>query len=233
LVFAFALFGLLCFAVIPQYLAIFREMRLQLPAISEVVLSLGRDPLTFIILPVAGVVLVLVLVYIALRATPAGRRAWARFVYRIPIIGTLIRAARLSAFADLLGVLVDHGLPLPEAFRLTGEATSDPLTAHAAHAVEEDLLLGRTLGEALVRHRVVPELIAWMTGFGERRGTLGATLHQVAAIYRRQVEMRAALLRSLLPGLMIIGTAVIILGLFILALLLPLFRLLEGLGGFR
>ena len=33
-------------------------------------------------------------------------------------------SARLAAFTDLLGILVDHEVPLPEAFRLAGAKLS-------------------------------------------------------------------------------------------------------------
>ena len=86
------------------------------------------------------------------------------------------------------------------------------------------------MGPALRRHLLVPELIAWMTGVGERRGELGKTLHHVAALYRQQVERRAALLRTVLPPFLIVVTAGVVVGLFVFALILPMVRLMEGLS---
>jgi type II secretory pathway component PulF len=142
----------------------------------------------------------------------------------------LIRSARLAAFAELLAILVDHQMPLPEAFRLAGEASSDPVMAAAARQVEEDLGQGMPLGAILRSRRLVPGLIAWMTALGEQRGTLGPTLHQVAGIYRRQAETRAVLMRTVLPPFIIIGTAGVLVALFAFTLILPMYRLLEGLS---
>jgi type II secretory pathway component PulF len=89
---------------------------------------------------------------------------------------------------------------------------------------------GLPLGEVLRGRRLVPELIAWMTGLGEQRGTLGKTLHQVADIYRRQAEMRAALLRSVLPPFLIIGTAGVLVALFVMVIVLPMMKLIEAFG---
>jgi type IV pilus assembly protein PilC len=69
-----------------------------------------------------------------------------------------------------------------------------------------------------------------MAGLGERRGSLGPALHQIAQMYRRQVEMRAALLRSVLPPFLVIMTAGLAIGLIVLAMFLPLIKLLEGLS---
>jgi general secretion pathway protein F len=153
----------------------------------------------------------------------------------LPVAGTLIRSARLAAFSDLLSILVTHSIPLPEAFRLArlaGEASSDPLMLDAARYVEQDLTEGRSLGEALRSRGLVPELIAWMTGLGERRGNLGETLHQVALVYRRQSEMRASMLRQVLPPFLILGTAAVIVAFFALAIFLPLIQLLYQIARF-
>jgi type II secretory pathway component PulF len=76
----------------------------------------------------------------------------------------------------------------------------------------------------------MPELIAWMTAVGERRGELGKSLHHVAELYRRQVERRAALLRTVLPPFLIVATAGVLVCLFVFALILPMVKLLEGLA---
>lgn len=229
LLFAAGLVGFLCYFVLPQFDVIFRDFNMRLPALTEWVLAIARHPIQVIAIPVA-VVLSLVLLAIALRRTEHGRVTWARLVYSVPVIGTLIRSARLAAFTDLLAILVEHEFPLPEAFRLAGEACSDPIMAVKSRSVEEQLTRGAPLAEVLRSGGLVPEWVSWMAGLGERRGTLGQTLHHVAEMYRRQVEIRAALLRSILPPFLIIVTAGIFVVFFVLAMMLPLIKLLEGLS---
>jgi general secretion pathway protein F len=209
---------------------LFQDFGIEVPIVTQVALAMGRHPLECFLAPPLAIVLSLALLRLSLHGTEWGRRAWTRFLYSMPIVGSLIRSARLAAFADLLGILVDHSLPLPEAFRLAGEASSDPLMADAARYVELDLRSGMTLGDALRSRRLVPEFIAWMTGLGERRGNLGESLHQAAGVYRRQAEMRAALLRTLLPSFLILCSAAILVGFFTFALFLPLIKLISELS---
>jgi type IV pilus assembly protein PilC len=229
LFFAFTLFGFFCYFVLPEFDAIFKSFNITLPVLTSAALFVSRHPVEFLIMPITAIIVYAILLKIILRFTARGRRAWARFIYVIPIIGTLIRSTRLAAFADLLGILVDHGVPLPEAFRLAGEASSDPILASAADQIQKDVSQGLTLGSVLRNRQLVPELVAWITSLGESRGTLGASLHQVAEVYRRQVEVRAAILRNVLPPLMIIVTAGVLVGLFVLSIMLPMYRTLEGL----
>jgi type IV pilus assembly protein PilC len=230
LVLAFGLFGFVSFFIVPRFEQIFRDFNMKLPALTEAALTLGRQPWQFIVLPILALVLGLFLLRLILRSTEGGRYLWARSVYALPVVGTLIRAARLAAFTELLAILIDHETPLPEAFRLAGEASSDPVMAGTARQVHEGLNQGHSLGDVLRGRGLVPEWVSWMTGLGERRGTLGKTLHLIAEMYRRQVEMRAALLRSILPPFLIIATAGVFAIFFVVAMMLPMIKLLEGLS---
>jgi type II secretory pathway component PulF len=230
LAFAGFLAAFLCFYIIPQFEQIFRDFNMKLPALTEWVFAIARDPLKVIVLPLAIMIAVVWARRVVLRRTETGRIGWAHFVYAVPVAGGLIQSSRLAAFTELLAILVDNGVPLPEAFRLAGQASSDPRLAVAGRHVEEDMGQGLSLGEALRNRGLVPELIAWMTNFGEHRGTLGTTLHRVADIYRKQAELRASMLRSMLPPTLIVSTAGVIVALFVLAVMMPLIKLLEGLS---
>jgi type II secretory pathway component PulF len=225
-----ALFGGLVFFVIPQFQQIFNEFGLTLPLLTQFVLFLGRHPVEFILVPVVVVAGVVLLAWAASRFTAGGRLRVARAVYYVPLIGTVIRAARLAAFTDLLAMLVEYGVPLPTAFRLAGAASTDPDMAARADVVQEKLAAGVPLAEAFRGRGLVPEWVAWLASAGERRGGLAPALREIAAVYRRQVEARSAVLRSVLPPFVILATAGLLTGLFALAVMLPMIKLLEGLS---
>jgi type II secretory pathway component PulF len=228
LLFAIVLFSFVCGYVLPQFEQIFQQFDMGLPFLTVWTLKLGKYPIQLIVVPGVLLVVAVILTKIVLRTSVTGRLHWAHFVYAIPTVGTLIRSARLAGFTELLAILVDHELPLPEAFRLAGAATNDPIMAAAATQVEHDLRQGLPLGAVMRERRLVPELIAWMTSWGEQRGRLGPTLHQVAELYRRQAEMRAAFLRYVLPPFLILITAGVLITLFVFTMILPMYKLLHN-----
>jgi type II secretory pathway component PulF len=232
LLFAAAILAALIGYLVPQYGEVYHQFGMTLPALTEAVLVICRHADACVLAPLLVLLGALLLVWAALAGTERGRSFWTQAVYSLPIIGSLIRAARLAAFAELLAILVDYELPLPRAFHLAGAASSDPFLAAGARRAEQDLKEGLPLSPSLREHLHLPELIAWMTAVGERRGELGRALHQVAELYRRQVERRAALLRTVLPPFLIVATAGVVVGLFVIALILPLVKLLEGLSKF-
>ena len=229
LLLATGLLGLLLVFILPQFKLIFDDFQMRLPYITELVLLAGAHPVPVLAVPL-GIVIVVLVARMMLGMTPRGRQTWARVVYSMPVIGTLIRAARLAAFAELLSVLVDYEMPLPEAFRMAGEASSDPLMAGRAWMIYTRLSQGMPLNIALRGLGLLPEWVAWMAGAGEQRGGLAQSLRQIAAVYRRQVDSRSALLRSVLPAFMIVFTAGLMVGVFAIAVMLPLIKLIEGLS---
>jgi type IV pilus assembly protein PilC len=230
LIFAVGLFGFLSFVILPQFDSIFSEFQMQLPLVTQGVLALSRKPLEYLFAPALVLIVGFVFFRILVRSTPMGRLVWARLIYSLPIIGTLLRAARLMSFTELLAILIDNEIPLPEAFRLAGAASSDPVMAGKAREIDNDLKEGLPLGTVLKGRGLVPEWVSWMAGMGEQRGSLGKSLHLVADLYRRQVEMRAAILRNVLPPIMILATAGLFTALFVISVMLPMIKLMEGLA---
>ncbi len=227
---SFVLLGSLVYFILPQFDDIFRGFGMRLPAITEIVLTVARHPFLFLVIPAAVVVGVPLLVRTMLRTTKRGRITWAMLVYAVPVVGGLLKSARLASFADLLAVLVEYEMPLPEAFKLAGEASSEPVMAYRAHEIHDRLAQGMPIGEALSGRGLLPQWVAWMARAGTDRGTLATTLRQIATMYRRQVESRSALLRTVLPSIIIISTAGVLTIVFALSIMLPMIKLIEGLS---
>ncbi len=225
-----ALFATLAGFVLPQFDQIFRDFGLQLPAITEFVLVFGRHPVELVVVPAVVLVAGPLLARAVLRRSERGRRLWARAVYLVPLVGGLIRTARLAAFTELLGLLVEYGVPLPTAVRLAGGASSDPEMAAQSEVVEARLTEGAALADAFRGRGLVPDWVAWLAAAGERRGGLGPALRETAAVYRRQVDARAAVLRSVLPPFVVVVTAGTLTVFFVVAVMAPLLKLLEGLS---
>jgi type II secretory pathway component PulF len=227
----FSLIVLLSFYVLPIYVQIFAEFRMKLPLMTEILVFVSRHPFQILILPPLVLITAVLVQRFWLRRTPEGRMTWARIVYSLPIFGYMLRAARLAGFTDLLGILVDQKVPLPEALSLAAETSSDPLLMEGGRLLERDIRQGVPLGPALKNQRLMPELVIWMVGLGERQGNLGAALHQVAEMYRRQAEMRAAFLRVVLPPILIIFVGMFFFFVFVFGINLPFLELLDGLSG--
>jgi type II secretory pathway component PulF len=229
LVVGITLFSVLSFYLLPQFDQIFQDFGLKLPFVTQLAMEVSRNG--EIVLIVAFVLLGgLALTTAAAQFTPRGRALWTRAVYRVPLVGVVIRSARLAAFCDLLGMLVEYGLPLPTAFRLAGAASSDPVMTAQAREVEEKLNQGVPLAAAFVGRGLAPDWVVWLAAAGERRNGLALALREIATIYRRQVDTRSAILRSVLSPLVVVVTAGAITVFFATVVMTPMISLMESLS---
>ncbi len=214
----------------PQFQKTYHDFRLRLPWATEMLFKFIDHPYIILGVP-AGILLAVVVAALVLRRSENGRLRVAKIIYAIPLVGTLVHSARLAAFVDLLGILVDHKVPLPEAFRLASAASSDPLLRVGATRVCDKLDRGETLAIGLRDERLVPDFLAWMAGMGERNQRLADTLRQTAAFYRKQAETRASLFRTVFPAVALIAVAIFVVTFVVIVLIAPMLGLIDGLSG--
>jgi type II secretory pathway component PulF len=225
-----ALLAGLSFVGIPQFGELFSSFNLKVNPVTQAVLWVGQYPVRSVVLPIIGVAILFLFARWLILRFEAGREAWTEFIYSIPLVGTLLRSARLAAFVDLLACMVEYAVPLHEAFQLAGDATGDPLLRRQARSMRMQLEKGEPLGAALKNQGLLPEWVAWMAAAGERRGSLADTLREVAAVYRRHVNARAGVLKNVLPAILVIGVAVALGVIVVIGLIAPMIRLLEALS---
>lgn len=206
-----------------------REFQLQLPKATRATIWLGEHLEWTLGIPLACIAIGLVIVW-ALRRTEGGCIAWTNFVYQVPLVGSLVRSARLAAFVDLLAGMVEYSMPLPEAFRLAGGATGDPILARQSRILSQRLAEGEAFGKAIREQRLLPEWTAWMAMVGERQGKLAETLREVAETYRRQVAVRAEVIKNVVPSLFVVIVGGVVGLVFLLVVFAPFLSLIEGLS---
>lgn len=146
----------------------------------------------------------------------------------MPLIGRMLRDARVAAFSEILALLVDHDVPLAEAVPLAADASGDKALARSAHKIAEQLERGTVA--SVIASEVesdLPAFFLWLIDTGHRKELLVPVLEQTAEMYRRRALRRSDWLRFYLPVLMTLvvgGTAVL---LYALALFVPLAELLH------
>src|SRR4029078_5825001 len=96
--------------------------------------------------------------------------------------------------------------------------------------VYESIREGDTIAEPLKKSRLVDDMVCNMVDVGEEAGDLDTMLNKVADVYDEEVNVLVEALISLLEPIMIVILGFIV-GTIVLALLMPLLELLDGLSG--
>jgi general secretion pathway protein F len=206
-----AAWGVFIFFVVnvaPGMTAMFREFALHCVAAMAEIASLGRYaqywgpgvPLVLLVL------LFLWFFLIGRAGTLQPRRAdW--LLAGLPWIGGAFRCFRVATFTDVLSLLVENRVPLPEAMRLASEAVGDPRLTRFADAWAAGLTRGEPPDSAQAEAAGLFPLLSWIMATGHRQLALAPALRRTAEMYYRRGASQAEAARIFLPVLLTLGVA--------------------------
>ncbi len=155
----------------------------------------------------------------------AGRQEhWDGLKLRLPLIGSVVRAAALGRFARTLGTLAKCGVSLLPALKTVENTIGNRVLAQQVAQVAEETRGGDSLAAPLRKLRLFPRTMVQMIDVGEQSGKLDEMLLKVAEIQERHMRARTKVLISLLaPALIVVVGSLV--GFIVIAILLPIFKM--------
>ena len=182
-------------------------------------------------LPILLVIFAVVVWHQSRRATWIGAQGLGRLTAWLPCFGAMLTWSRNAAFADILALLVENAVPLPEALALAAEASGDKQLIDAAQLTSEMLKSGQSLVGQDGQLKAFPPLLRWLLPAASRQNILVPALRHAAEMYNRRAEHQADLLRVFTPVVLTIGISGIITLLYALTLFIPYTTMLRALAG--
>ncbi len=155
-------------------------------------------------------------------------RGWS-LLRLVPWMGSMLRNHEAANFAELLGVLVEQGVPYPEAVRLASEATGDPAMISVCENLAASIERGEPPRTVLAKDNGLPPLLRWLLAEGQPQGAMAGSLHSLAALYRDQARDQAEKIQVFLPVVLLLAVGMTATLLFGLSLFGPFSALLEEL----
>ncbi len=214
--------------VIPKFEEVFSGLLegAQLPAFTRLVLGISRTIKDHIVVTLIVVASFVVVMKLFLK-TKFGRRVFDLFKLKMPVLGPVISKLAISRFTRTLGTLVSSGVPILQALMIVRETAGNVIVANAISAVHESVKEGETITAPLEGSAVFPPMVISMVDVGEQTGALPEMLLKIADTYDDEVDNAVAAMTSLLEPIMIVCLAVIV-GSIVIAMFLPLIKLMEG-----
>lgn len=195
--------AVLAFVLVPAIEPIFEGAAAQKPLAIRLLSGLNQALSNHGTTLAAAAILVLLVLWLALRSDTAGRLA-ARACLALPGIGQLIRQSVAARYLATLSLLLGNGVPMIEALGLSRRAVRWPPINTALASIEEDLANGATLREAAKRPMLFDHASLSFIALGEEANALPAVLHSAAEALDRTVTRRVnGLLKVMTPALTI------------------------------
>jgi type IV pilus assembly protein PilC len=223
--------GILTFimvSVIPKFKKIFDELGIPLPEMTKKLIDVSLWFADYWwVLPLFPIGFWLLVKLICLSRT--GRYAVDWIKLHIPIMGQILEKTIVARTMRTLGTLIASGVPILEALSIVKETASNAVFETCFQRVYESIREGESIAAPMRESRLVDDMVVNMIEVGEETGDLDTMLYKVADFYDEEVDTLVKSLLSLLEPIMIVVLGVII-GFIVIALFMPLIKLLDGLS---
>ncbi len=209
--------------VMPNITSIFVNFDQELPLPTQIVMAVS-DFLIHNWLWMLGGSIVIAILIKQWDRTKEGRLYKSQVLLSIPFLGPFILKVELARFCRTLQLLLKSGIPIVRAMQLSTPVVGSEVIAVELRKCQDDLLAGRSLGGSFKDLRIVPAMLGDLIVVGEESGSLSATLSDIADTYEQETNESIKLLTTLLEPAMILAVGSII-GVIVIAMLLPIFQL--------
>jgi type IV pilus assembly protein PilC len=214
-----AFYVLLTF-VIPKFVGIFAQVKIELPWPTVVAITMYDFFSTFGYYLLGGLVAGL-WAFSRVLKTERGRLAWDRFWLRVPIFGPLFTKAAMARFAAIFAILQASGVSVLSILDILGGTIGNSAISLEFSRIKEQLKEGRGLAPPFRQAKHFTPMVINMVSVGEESGNLEEMLQAVANHYDDEVEYAVASLSAAINPILILGLAGVV-GFFALAIYMPM-----------
>lgn len=210
--------------VIPRLSEYFEAANFDMPLLTQIVLGAGKFVVTF------SWLIMILLVFLSLLlsfyiGTENGKRRFDAQLLSIIWLNDVVRKMNVAKFVQLLALLVEAGVPIHEAIKITGEAMNNALYKDFMIDLREAVERGEKIADNLAKAPFLfPDTVTAMVGVGENTGQLSLIAEKLAVHYEREVEHSLTNFTTLLEPVVIVIVGIAV-GILALALLGPIFSL--------
>jgi type IV pilus assembly protein PilC len=207
--------------VIPKFAMLYRDLGVQLPGPTKLLVSVTVDYRFYILGLIAAVFLTMLGVFFWSRSEEGGI-AFDRMKFRIPVLGETLLKFQVAQFCRTLATLLTGGTPLVSALQTASESITSRLLQGTVGRATQMVREGESLHGALSASRVMPDLALDMIEVGESSGALAPMLNSVAEFYEEEVSLRLGAMVAVIEPVILIFMGLLV-AFILISLYLPIF----------
>ncbi|HEX4602946.1 MAG TPA: type II secretion system F family protein [Candidatus Angelobacter sp.] len=209
--------------VVPQFADLYQSLNAKLPAITVMMLGIGRAIQHYYYIILAVLVGLALAITVWVRSNK-GSKSMDAMRYKLPLFGEIWMKYQIAMFSRTLSTLLTGGLPLVPSLETASQSINSFKISSNVEYASKRVREGRSLSYSLEETQFFPDLAIEMIEVGESTGALPAMLNSVAEFYEEDVQNSLATAMQLIePALLIfmgITVAVVLLSLY-----MPIFSL--------
>ena len=213
------------FFMMPRFMEIFNGFGVELPLPTRMLMGFS----TFLInwwwlLGLA--IIVLVIFFMRFKTSEAGARKMDEWKMKAPVVGKVVKLNLFGQFARTLGTLLQNGVPVLTALKITEQVLPNRLIREAIAKTRDAVTDGKTLAQPMQQSKLFPQLMVDLVRIGEETGDVPGALNNLADTYENELQLGLRVMTQLIEPVLIIVMAILV-GFLLISILLPLFQLIS------
>jgi len=212
--------------MMPKFIDIFAGFNIPLPLPTKILIATSRMFTDYWWLMGLGA-LALVVLFKRFQTSPAGARKLDEWRMKAPVFGKVVQINLFGQFTRTLGTLLQNGVPVLTALKITEQVMSNGLIKEAIAKTREAVTDGKTLAQPLAQSKLFPQLMVDLVRIGEETGDVPGALNNLADTYESELTIALRVMSDLIGPVLIIVMAVVV-GFLLLSIFLPLFKLISA-----
>jgi len=218
------------FFMLPKFMEMFNGFDISLPLPTRMLMGFSHLVTNiWALLGLGLAVAVLVILIGKFRASDVGRHKIDHWKMQAPVIGKVVRLNLFGQFARVLSTLLQNGVPVLTALKITEQVMPNLLVKEAVRQTREAVTDGKTLAQPLARSKIFPQLMVDLVKIGEETGDVPGALSNIADTYEGELQVGLRVMTNLIEPLLIVAMAVVV-GFLLLSIMLPMFKLIANIN---
>lgn len=219
---------LMIFLVIPAFADIFQRMHIDLPYLTATILSIGLNiKAHFIKLCVS--LLIIFIAIILVEQKDKLRLIFLQYILKLPVFGDFLRKFYLVNIVNQLIFLLGSGISIDEALNIMLNSNHNILVQDNLKTVQNLVKQGFSLADAFAKVSLSINILQEFIDIGEKTGMLKDILSYLVSFWEKELDNTIKICLQLLEPILMISVGFIV-GVFIIAIIMPLFDLVNNIG---
>ncbi len=216
--------------VVPKIVGLFKELDVQLPTITLVLIALAEFFQKYYMHIIMGSVGIIVLMMVLRKKNKGVRKFSDNVMLRMPVAKSIISASNLAYISEYFAMLFNAGIDILQCLRILKESVGNEVYKDKLGEVSKSVELGDGIAHGFKEAVIFPGFVVRMISVGENSGTLSEQLAYIAEQYQHKLSVIVATIGKAIEPLILLVAgsifAIIIIGLF-----LPIYDLVSRVAG--
>lgn len=214
--------------VVPMFQDIFTQNQVTLPPITKFIISMSA------FLKAYGWVIVVFSLALFLFKKAFTKKQWFkiyshRFILKVPFLGNFMKTVYLTQFVQAMALLSAAKVPVVNSITLVKKMIAFYPLQYALQGVETQLLKGTSLSNSLKQNAIFDAKMVALVKVAEETNKTEFIFERLYQQYSIEVQQRSKLLSTVMEPLIIIFIGILV-GIILISMYLPMFKLSSVLG---